>query len=113
MGCSVDANCNEVLAMSFPRWLFVHDVPLFLWHFLPKSLENLVTILRMDESPMLLPHLDARVVVSIYLDRDLPNEIEFVFDEETFSFPLKFLGAINACFLCCMKGHMRKNCPFL
>ncbi|GLJ44341.1 hypothetical protein SUGI_0928640 [Cryptomeria japonica] len=91
----------------------VGNVPLFLWNLIPQALEPIGSVIRMDSTDSPLPHIDARVLMSLSPGLDIPNEIRFVFDGHEFSCPIYFLGRINACFLCRREGHMRRACPIL
>lgn len=67
----------------------------------------------MDEITSLLPHMDARMLVSMNLGRGLSKDLKMELKNEIIVCPLEFFGGINACFLYKSEGHARKNCPLI
>lgn len=110
---SPKANPEEILALSSPRWVILKNIPSFLWKFIPQIVEPLGKFIRMDENPHLVPHMDARVLISILPRINLPNSLQLNIIKDVFSCSLEFLGGLNACFLYKHEGHVRKNCPIL
>ena len=110
---SHDAICDEVLALSSPRWLILKDVPPFLWKFLAQLLAPFGSIISIDETSRSVSNLDARVLVSLKPGVDIPQKITLKINGDVFSCPVEMLGGLNACFLCKKEGHIRKNCPII
>ena len=65
----------------------------------------------MDETVRLVPHMDARVLLSLLPGKEIPSEININVLNEVFVCPIEILGGLNACFLCRKEGHRRKDCP--
>lgn len=91
---------DEILALSCPRWLQIKNLPPLLWKFIPQIVEPIGRVIRIDNSPNLIPHLDAKVLVSINPGHDVPRFIDIKIDEEPISCLIETLGGINSCFLC-------------
>lgn len=104
---------EEVLALAAPRWILVKNVPPFLWKFLPQLMEPLGKTIRMDDSVRLVPHMDARMLISLLPGIEVPENISVNILNESFVCPLEVLGGLNACFLCRKEGHRRKDCPII
>ena len=55
-------------------------------------MENLGKIIQMDEIVRLVPHMDARVLISLLLGKEIPNEITIKVINENFVCPIEVLG---------------------
>ena len=110
---SPEAALDEVLALSAPRWVLVKNVPPFLWRFLPHLLAPIGKIIRMDETVRLIPHMDARVLISLSPGKDIPADISIKIHSDVYCCPVEVLGGLNACFLCRKEGHLRRDCPIV
>ena len=110
---NVEANIDEIVALSAPRWVLIKNIPPFLWHFIPYLVAPLGKFLRMDNSAQLIPHLDGSVLIALKPGQDLPNELSITIVNDKISCPIETLGGLNACFLCRKEGHLRKDCPIL
>lgn len=71
----LEANPEEILALSSPRWVILKNILPFLWKFIPQIVEPLGKFIRMDENPRLVPHMDARVLISILPGINFPNSL--------------------------------------
>ena len=110
---SAEANLEEIIALSAPRWVIIKNIPPFLWKFIPQLVEPLGRFLRMDNSSRLVPHLDARILLALKPGNDIPKEVTICIMDEVISCPVETLGGLNACFLCKKEGHLRRECPII
>ena len=67
-------------------------------------------IIRMDETVRLVPHMDARILISLLPGKDLPTDISINILNDAYICPREVLGGLNACFLCRKEGHLHKDC---
>lgn len=95
---SPEAIHEEVLALSAPRWILVKQLPPFLWRFLPQMLEPLGKVIRMDDSVQLVPHMDARILISLNPGLEIPSVINICILEDNFSCPIEILGGAKRLF---------------
>lgn len=104
---------EEIIALSCPRWVLILEVAPLLWKFIPQILESIGKAIRVDNSSSLIPHLDARVLISINPGFDFPKMVNINLEKELVVCPIEILGGVNAFFLCRKEGHICRNCPII
>ena len=68
------------------------------------------SVLKIEQSCVTLPHLNARVLVALALEVDFPDKISLDFDGESFFWDISLLRNPSACFHCKCNGHTKKDC---
>lgn len=106
--------CNdEILTLSCPKWITIKNVPTFLWYCVDKIAEPLGKIVKIDSSPSVLPHLDARLLIALKPDMVYPSEIVIRLNNKTYCCSIEYMGGIDAYHFCKVSGHFRSKCPLL
>jgi len=65
----------------------------------------------LEETRASLPHLDARVLISLNTGVDIPDKIGINKGVSIIYCNIEIMGGLNACFLCEKEGHQKRDCP--
>lgn len=62
--------------LSYTRWVTVKNVPPLLWAFLPQLLTPLGNAIRIEESKVILLHMDLRALILLLLGMEISKIID-------------------------------------